>query len=340
MTASTTRILIETTIRKAIKDISIDPERSIRRVVDMAANFSSGRFQKNFFSSAQKMLSNDQSAYYRLVRDTVANVNSEKLIQLGMNLGYNSCTIGAKTIREIEEAEHFNLPWSLSLDINADTLHNNKDFYQSLLSDGQTLGIFTWLLYADEISSDLLDMIAEFSDCAFLLFCPGEKITDALLTETEYLHNILYVVTYDNRVCSACARLRKARFPYAVYVPYSEQDVDSILNDSLFSNIENLRPIFIFLKADISCSRETQNRVYQYIKVLRTKQNHPALIMDLIYDNFFIDGIISSDARIAGFNAVGQFYTFDETSSGSNYNLHSNSLNNILKLAFPKASFQ
>ena len=103
MTANTSRILIETTVRKTIKDIANDPERSIRRVVDMAVNFSNGRFQKHLFVSAQKMLSNDQSAYYSLVRDTVGNINTEKLVHFGMNLGYNSCTAGAKILREIEE---------------------------------------------------------------------------------------------------------------------------------------------------------------------------------------------------------------------------------------------
>lgn len=340
MTANTSRILIETTIRKTIKDIANDPERSIRRVVDMAANFSNGRFQKHFFVSAQKMLSNNQSAYYSLVRDTVANVNTEKLVKFGMNLGYNSCTAGAKMIREIEEKELFNVPWSLSLQLNAGTLRNSKAFYQKLISDGQALGIYTWLLYTDDITSNLLDIIAEFPYSAFLLFCPSAKITDTLLNETEYLNNILFAVTYDNKICTACAQLRKMHFPYAVYVPFDEQDVESILNDSLFSNIENLHPTFIFLKANTSCSMEIQDMIYQYIKILRTKQNHPALIMDLIYDNLFIDSIISHDACIAGFNAVGQLYTFDETSLGPNYNLHSNSLNNILKLAFPKASFR
>jgi len=338
MTANTSRILIETTIRKTIKDIANDPERSIRRVVDMAAAFSNGRFQKHLFVSAQKMLTNEQSAYYSLVRDTAANVNTEKLVQFGMNLGYNSCTAGAKVIRGTEEKEQFNIPWSLSLDINAGTLHNSKSFYQKLIADGQSLGVYTWLLYVDEITSDLLDIIVEFPDSAFLIFCPGKEITESLLKETEYLHNILFVVTYDSNICSACAQLRKAHFLYAVYVPFGEPDVESILNDSLLYNIENLHPTFIFLKADSSCPQEIQDRVYQYIKVLRTKQNHPALIMDLIYDNLFIDSIISSDACIAGFNAVGQLYTFGKTSLGPNYNLHSNSLNNILKLAFPKAS--
>ena len=338
MTANTSRILIETTIRKTIKDIANDPERSIRRVVDMATTFSNGRFQKHFFASAQKMLSNEQSAYYHLVRDTIANVDAEKLVRFGMNLGYNSCTAGAKIIREIEETEQFNIPWSLSLNINAGTLHNGKAFYQKLIADGQSLGIYTWLLYTDEITSDLLDIITEFPDSAFLLFCPGQEITDALLNETAYLHNILFAVTYDSKICSACVLLRKHRFPFAVYVPYSEQNIESILNDSLFHNIENLHPTFIFLKVAASCPQQMQDKVYQYIKILRTKQNHPTLIMDLIYDNLFIDGIISSDACIAGFNAVGQLCTLDHSFSDPSYNLHTNSLNNILKLAFPKAS--
>lgn len=48
MEKSTSRIIIETIVKKALRDIKDSPERSIRNLVDMALHFSDGRFQRNF----------------------------------------------------------------------------------------------------------------------------------------------------------------------------------------------------------------------------------------------------------------------------------------------------
>ena len=89
MAANTTRILIETIVRKTLRDIQNAPERSVRNLVDMALNFSNGRFQKRFFEGAQQMLTNEHSAYYPLVRNVVSNVEHERLLRFGLNIGYN-----------------------------------------------------------------------------------------------------------------------------------------------------------------------------------------------------------------------------------------------------------
>ena len=98
MSAVFPQILIETIVRKAIRDIRDSPKRSTRNLIDMALNFSEGRFQSRFFETAQSMLRDENSAYYRLIPDMVVNVDTEKIIHFGINLGYNSCTAGAKKI--------------------------------------------------------------------------------------------------------------------------------------------------------------------------------------------------------------------------------------------------
>ena len=97
------RILIESTVKRTIKSIRNDPKRSIRNIIDMALQFSDGRFQQQFFTTAQTLLKNENSAYYSLVSDTVLNVYENRLLTFGMNLGYNSCTFGARKIRENEQ---------------------------------------------------------------------------------------------------------------------------------------------------------------------------------------------------------------------------------------------
>ena len=88
----TSRILIETIVRKTLREIKASPGRSTRNLIDMALNFSEGRFQRNFFEAAQTMLTNEKSPYYELIRDTVAHVDCERLLRFGMNVGYHGCT--------------------------------------------------------------------------------------------------------------------------------------------------------------------------------------------------------------------------------------------------------
>ena len=47
------RILVETAVRKTIRDIQQDPRRSMRNLMDMALNFAGGRFQQRFFEKAR-----------------------------------------------------------------------------------------------------------------------------------------------------------------------------------------------------------------------------------------------------------------------------------------------
>lgn len=92
MENSVSRILIETTVRQTLKGIQEDPERSIRNLVDMALQFSEGRFQNRFFETAHTLLENEKSAYYGLIYDAVSHIETEHIVRLGMNIGYNSCT--------------------------------------------------------------------------------------------------------------------------------------------------------------------------------------------------------------------------------------------------------
>lgn len=53
MARDISRVLIETVVRKMLREAKDSPERSIRNLVDMALYFSDGRIQRNFFTVAQ-----------------------------------------------------------------------------------------------------------------------------------------------------------------------------------------------------------------------------------------------------------------------------------------------
>ena len=81
-----------------------------RNLIDLGLQFSHGRFQTNLLKQAQKMLQDQQSAYYDLVKDLSATVDHDIIATFGVNLGYNSCTKGAVVIRDIEDEKSSTFP--------------------------------------------------------------------------------------------------------------------------------------------------------------------------------------------------------------------------------------
>ena len=197
MENSMSRILIETIVKQSIKNIKDNPERGIRNLIDMALQFSEGRFQKNFFSAAQSMLQNESSAYYSLVRDTVSSIDTERLYTFGMNLGYNGCTVGARRIRENEKKMNCNIPWAIAMQIAPQSFEKNRQIYHKRILEGETLGVYVWQIFAMGCPEKVLPLVRDHADSAFFVFCRARDITDAFLDEAAELYHVMPVVQYE-----------------------------------------------------------------------------------------------------------------------------------------------
>lgn len=327
MEKSMNEILIETTVNQAIKRIQNDPERSTRNLIDIGLHFSEGRFQQSFLQLAQKMLENEQSAYYRMIPDVMANVDGKRIVTFGMNVGYHSCTKGARNIREIEKLSLFNIPWCISLEIDPLTYWQHCDDYHKLLQDGEALGIYTWIIYSLGNTHHLLELAEDFPDNAFIFCCAPSEITYNLLDEASNLYNLMFTVEYSEGVEEACQLLRNRKFLYSVLYHYEKNDINTILKGQTLIELETLHPVFSFFKADVSCSLEIQTEIYHYVRNARLEQNFQTLPFDMIYDNLFIDGIISEDSVSLSIDADG---------NAASYNLFDLPLVDILKRQFPK----
>ena len=141
MKKSMNEVMVRTIVKKAIRDFKTDPERTIRNLVDMALQFSDSAFQQQFYSAAQRLLSDEKNGYYDLVKDTITRVNEQTLLTFSMNLGYNGLYLGAKRIRETAD---YHIPWSISLTVGEDAL---CDRHHILVDQGEELGIHTWHLF-------------------------------------------------------------------------------------------------------------------------------------------------------------------------------------------------
>ena len=334
--SSTNRILIETFVRKTLNTIQDSPERSIRNLVELAHHFSKGRFQQRFFQCAQQMLQNEQSAYYPLVRDIVNHVDHERLVRFGMNAGYNSCTLGAQKIRKIEKAEGFNIPWTLFLEIDDHVFSVHAAAYDELISQGKTMGIFTWFVCAKAPPMELFDLMRKHDDCAWILLCPSESISEAFLDEIDDLKHVMLSVTLDDDTAALCAELRSRKLLYAVHKYYHSNDLQQILNDDLLYDAQSMGAVFTALIPDLQCSASEREIVFDYVLRKRSEQRFSTIPWELMDDVLAIDTVISEDGCAAGFRKDSSFFSIANGKSVDGWNLFDHDLRTILSHTFEK----
>lgn len=338
MVKDTVGILIETLVKKTLRDIKAAPERSIRNLVDLALHFSQGRFQHRFFAIAQTMLQNESSPYYGLIQDTVAHVENQKLLRFGMNMGYNGCTLGARTIRRIEKREGYNIPWCLGLELEPQCLAQNRQRYQEVIGQGEDLGIHTWMLYAPALPQEGMSLAQAHPDSAFCLFCPPQAVEPSFLETAELQDNLMTVVEDSDGTAEACGLLRERGLLYSVYHIYGAADVPDITGGALLRRTQDLHPLFTGLLAGADCPIQAQQEVYNYILGQRNAPQAQTVAWELAWDSRTVDGIISQESCVAYFDAQGYLATPWERYAQPLFNMLQTDLPDILKRAFPKGT--
>lgn len=329
------RALIETIVRKALRDIQDDLERNIRNLVDMAQQFAKGRFQQHFFCAAQKMLQNDASPYYALVRDVCDHVDHERLLSFGMNLGYNGCTMGAKNIRYIEDKEGFNIPWSITLHMPDALAKDQLLDYQELITQGEKLGVYVWCLFTQKAPESVLPLAAAHPDSAFVLFLDSQAANEKLVEETGQVRNVMLAVRFSEKATDLLADLRKNKLLYAAYQYYSEKTASDILSGNTMQAMQRFAPVSVLIALP-DCSDSIQQQVYKYVSYARQKQLYHTILWEYALDNRFVDTVISGDACSVAFTPEGGLCTQKEIRYGTEMNFHQTALTAILKQAFPK----
>ena len=164
------RDLVEATVRRVLAGVRTDPERELRKLVDLGADVSRGRFQRRFLTAAQHLLEDPDSSYYAIARELLSRADFDRLVAFGMALGYDGCTRGARLIRQIEAEHGFNIPWALSLETESARLSGGElDRWTALIAEGTRLGIHAYLLRCDDPAA-AVPLAARQKNCAFLLF--------------------------------------------------------------------------------------------------------------------------------------------------------------------------
>lgn len=330
MENSVNRIMVNTIVKKAIHDLKADPERTVRNLVDMALKFADSRFQQQFYSGAQRLLTNEKSAYYDLVKDTITQVNEETLLTFGMNVGYNGLYEGSK---KIQNAHQHSIPWTVSLRITTGKLN---DYHHRAIEQGEEMGIHCWHLFSDHGIYDCLTLAQQHPNSAFVIFCDSNDTDWNILDYAEGIRNIAVMVPFDKDADIVCDMLRISGILYGLYYTYTQQDLPCIESGELLHEMEQLHPCFSILKPQFPCQMALRDRVYDWITKARLGQEFKTIPWEMYGDMLLVDSVISETPHWVGFDEYGQVNTDLVIDRTYGLNIFINELPEILKRAFPK----
>lgn len=333
MAESMNRIMVKTIVKKAIRDIKTDPERTVRNLIDMALNFADSRFQKQFYSRAQSLLANENSGYYALVKDSITQINEEALLTFGMNLGYNGLYEGARKIRKAKTEEGYDVPWTISMTITEGKVF---DQHHRAIEQGEKLGIHTWQLFSQSGIYESMTLAEQHPDSAFIIFCSSNEITWSVLDYADDIRNIAIVVSFDKDADVVCDMLRSSGILYGICHTYTDKDLPAIESGELLHDMEQLHPTFSVLKPQFPCQKELRSRVYQWVTKARLEQKFQTIIWEIYSDMLLVDEVISDNPCWVGFDEFGQLHTEEGIGRTYGLNIFVNDLPVILKRVFPK----
>ncbi|MEA4972593.1 MAG: hypothetical protein VB119_05365 [Candidatus Metalachnospira sp.] len=326
------RAMIEPLVNKTMRDMQKDPERTLRNIIDLLLSFPNGRFSNNLFQIAQKMLTDEKSAYYILIKKIVDYVNLDNLKIFSLNVGYNACTFGAKKIRGNIKAYNCKIPWVLF--IKTDTTPQSSDNVSRIINEAKQLGIYMFSLFGKNVVSDSMRHIyEENSDCAFVLFTNAECIQDDVVSKYIDINNILISVNNDDNtnVSEAIEILRKYKKFYAAHIHYSNENASEVLSDDKLKDLENYSASFVFCVPNKECTQETFEYFKNATRKIRDNQKYSYVIMDAYDDITIIDKMISGNSCEMGILEDGTFVVSENVIKKTNFNINNMSLIDIVK---------
>lgn len=294
-----TKVLVENLVDKYLPKLQFDPQRSIRKLVDLGECLSHGKVQKHFFQVAQSLLSREDSPYYTVVQRIINQVNPRTIKTIGMNLGLNSWSaLSRRPIRE--EAP----PWTLlfHLDSTPDAL--SMEELISLIRESASLGIHTFLFWLDRSYSaldELMARIRSFSDCAFAFFTPAGLVNGPALHQAEQSSNLLLSIedAPGDDPEPATRALRGKHCPYALHTIYrTPSEAENILCGRWLERVNHLLSPFAFFLPGADCPEESHQAVREYARRLRTAPVHPVFSMSLCDDISDVDERITGKPRL------------------------------------------
>lgn len=326
------RMMIESLAERAIRRVQEDPKRSVRKLVDMGQQFATGRFQTEFFKLSEHLLSDEESPYYRLILSMVQNADPIRLKTFGVNLGWQSCTVGANQIRAIEAEEEVQIPWCSVFHLGRSDGPLTPEMLERLLIEGEELGIYTSLVDGEGADglSRYLSVLCRQKSMAFLLLLTPEQVRK-YENQLAAGPNLMVLVSADQAGWEIAGDLLSRRkMLFGFFERYS--GTPPKMEQAFLSRLTDHGGMTLFLLAEPPASPELVEQVREKVLAFRHCPDAPLFLVDFYSDHGFVDEVISGHAGFLGVARDGTLLRCErgrEVPDGGS--LNSRSLRELLK---------
>ncbi|MBR6089062.1 MAG: hypothetical protein IKP86_03950, partial [Anaerolineaceae bacterium] len=139
-----TREIISGIVDLYIREISQDPNRAVRKLLDMAERTSDGPTQKICYQMMQQMAKDERSPYYEMIHHLVTTADPLTIRQFGINLGRNAWTFGSGHIRRLIKEQSTSIPWAVIIDRRNDPERIPFEDVKEIIRCGHDVDVFAY----------------------------------------------------------------------------------------------------------------------------------------------------------------------------------------------------
>ena len=295
---SITRGILSGIIDQYIHEIAADPNRSIRKLVDMAERTSDGPTQKICYQMMQRMAENRNSPYYKMIQHLVTHTSPETIKKFGINLGRNAWTFGSGKVRRLSANSRTAIPWVVLIDRQNVQGRIPFDEIRELIRRGRRQEIYAWILIISDPADEweeITDLIREHDDSVFGLCASADALSNEILDEAAKLSNLMIFLDTDQPGWQGRAReLEAAGCMFSAYRTVSSAaDAHEITSGGWLTSLVPYHPLIAYSITADNCPIEYAVEVSHYMWVTRVNQIFPVLPSDLISDFMVISRLVS-----------------------------------------------
>ena len=164
------KTLAESYIRKQIKALKQDPAQTIHTLTKQLLEKPDSPLEKYLLHITPEKLQDTQSGYYQLFHDILPKINTEHLVTLAMNIGYNGLFTASKNTQLHSPESIFNALWAFKLSIDGICYEKKAAQYKAQITSAKKNGTHCFILFIEKNAWKLLPFIKKEKDCAFFLF--------------------------------------------------------------------------------------------------------------------------------------------------------------------------
>ncbi len=307
---SITRGLISGIVDHYIREVTQDPNRSVRKLLDMAERTSDGPTQKICYQMMQQMAANQSSPYYEMIHHLVTHTDPRTIRQFGINLGHNAWTFGSGNIRRIVSQSNPCLSWAVFFDRAAVPERIPFSAVKDIVKRGRKLDIYAWLILASDSLdewNEYTELFRENPDSVFGLYVLPGVLKEEILEEAADIPNLMFFLSTDEPDWQIKAdELSDKKLLYsAARIVSNDAQAEEILSGSWLEELVPCHPLMAFSIAADTLSEETARTIKNYMWSTRLDQLYPILPADLISDFVVINHLITNHNILYRVNADG-----------------------------------